>query len=461
MRKIILLLFISTIGLAQDKEIPLGKITDSLSISGDRGTYAVYLPTTYSEEKKWPVIMVFDPSGRGELAVSHFIEASERYGYIIAGSNNIKNATYQENFNIARAFYAEVLSRYSTDENGIYLGGFSGGARLASAIAVISKNIKGVLACGASFANNNTYIPKRNSFLYVGIVGDEDFNYREMKSADDYLNKLKFDSDLLIFSEGHVWPPKHFITKGVRLLTLKSMTRNILPKNEEKIKQFYTEDLEFNRDLVKRKEMLYAYRDLEAMKENYRFYFEKDSLKDLQKEVKRSKKYRTQRNSQYYVDEIEPSYYMDYLNYLPRDIAAAELESLGYWEGEINSLNKDFINSPDPAKQKMGKRLISFLTVVPSELEASYNEEENLHNLLYINIFKTIITPKEYDAYLKVLKYTVKNGDYGMALFYLEKMLKNDFKDVDRLNNQEGITLLRIQPEYNDLLEAYGLETMY
>ena len=91
----------------------------------------------------------------------------------------------------------------------------------------------------------------------------------------------------------------------------------------------------------------------------------------------------------------------------------------------------------------------------------SYNETDHLDNLLYIAILQTLVDEKNYNAYLNVLRYTVNKSEYGMALYYLEKMLKNGFKDTQLLDDQKGIALLRIQPEYNELLESYGLDTRY
>ncbi|MEL4307791.1 alpha/beta hydrolase [Joostella sp. CR20] len=459
MKKLLLLFFISTFGFSQ-QPTP-GTITDSIQIKYNRGSYALYVPSYYSAEKKWPIIMLFDPSGRGAMAVNRFKEASEKYGFIVACSNNVKNGTYQESLNIARAFYEDVIENHSVDTNALFLGGFSGGARLASAIAVISNKIKGVIVCGASFANTDNFMPKENDFMYVGLVGDEDFNYREMQSAKVYLDKLKFDSELIVFPGGHTWPSEQYVNKAVRTLALKAMTRNVLPKNETKIAEFFAEDLAYNKSLVQLGESYKAYNDLDELKQDYRFYVENDTLKTLQKEVKNTKEFRTQRASMYEIDQVEPSFYSDYLNYLPQDVASGELESLGYWEKEIKTIKKDYVNATVIEKQKMGKRLLNFLDIISTELGTSYDEKLQIDNLLYINIFKTFITPENPDPYLKILKFTVQKGEYGMALFYLEKLLDTGFKDTERLNAQEGISLLRIQPEYNEVLETYGLKTMY
>ncbi|MCM5661669.1 alpha/beta hydrolase [Galbibacter mesophilus] len=460
MKKLLILFFLTSLAWSQEKPV-LGKVTDALSITHSKDTYSVYLPTDYTSDRKWPVILVFDPNGRGALATEKFKEASEKYGYIIAASNGVKNSTYQENLNIARNFYAEVLQAYSADENNIYVAGFSGGARLAVTIAVISKNVKGVIACGASFANNEMYTPKKNNFLFVGVVGDEDFNYREMKLADEYLTKRKFDAELVFFSGGHVWPPKETINKAVRLLTLQSMTRNIIPRNDEEIAQFYAEDLAYNETLRTQLEMYRAYNDLDDMMENYRFYFEKDTLKELQKEIRRTKLYRSQRSDHAFVNMVEPNYYIDYVNFFPKDVASGELNSLSYWEGEVTDINKEYINSASAVKKRMGKRILNFMKILPSEMKTSYKEPEQTQNLLYLSIYSTIVDPTDYESYYPILKYSVQSGDYGMALFYLDKMLANGYKDIETLRQQDGITLLRIQPEYNELLESYGFDTMY
>ncbi|MCX2681541.1 alpha/beta hydrolase [Galbibacter sp. EGI 63066] len=461
LKKIIFFFLISTVGFSQEQLPEVGVITDSIAIENKNGSYSLYLPSDYNAEKTWPVILVFGPSGKGKLAVAPFVEAAEKYGYIVAGSNSLKNDTYQKNFNIARSFYDKVIKTYAVDTNKIYLAGFSGGARLAVAIATISKNIKGVIGCGASFANNDLYIPKRNSFLYVGLVGDEDFNYREMKTAMEYFDKLKFDAELLIFPGGHTWPPENYMIKAVRLLTLKSMTHNILPKNEERIQQFFNEDLDFNRELILKLEMLNAYNDIEEIKANYRPYFDMDTLKSREKEIRKNKLYKTQRNDQKEIDAAEPYYTFDYSTYLPKDIASGELESLAYWEDEIKKLKKEYLENAKPAKRKMGKRVLGYLEVFTDAIKDSYNEKEHADNLLYISIFETLVDPKAYDSYLEILKYTVKDGHYGIAYYYLEQMLENGFTDTKRLNEQEGITLLRIQPEYNEILESHGLKVLY
>jgi hypothetical protein len=54
-------------------------------------SYAVYLPSSYTPLKRWPIIYAFDPEARGRVPVNLYKEVAEKYGYIIVGSNNSRN----------------------------------------------------------------------------------------------------------------------------------------------------------------------------------------------------------------------------------------------------------------------------------------------------------------------------------------------------------------------------------
>jgi hypothetical protein len=41
--------------------------------------------------RKWPIIYLFDPLARGEVAVEAVRAAAEKFGYIVVASNNSRN----------------------------------------------------------------------------------------------------------------------------------------------------------------------------------------------------------------------------------------------------------------------------------------------------------------------------------------------------------------------------------
>jgi len=47
-------------------------IPNVTALANPRQSYALYLPLKYSREHRWPVIYVFDPGARGQLALQQF-----------------------------------------------------------------------------------------------------------------------------------------------------------------------------------------------------------------------------------------------------------------------------------------------------------------------------------------------------------------------------------------------------
>src|SRR5690349_15033911 len=68
-----------------------GKIVNITCAPDPSQSYALYLPSNYSPDRRWPIIYAFDPFARGTVPVELYKRAAEKYGYIVAGSNNAKN----------------------------------------------------------------------------------------------------------------------------------------------------------------------------------------------------------------------------------------------------------------------------------------------------------------------------------------------------------------------------------
>src|SRR5213075_1314444 len=69
-----------------------GKVIPKVTCAGNsQQSYALYLPSQFSPNKRWPIIYAFDPAARGQVAVEAIRAAAERYGYIVVASNNSRN----------------------------------------------------------------------------------------------------------------------------------------------------------------------------------------------------------------------------------------------------------------------------------------------------------------------------------------------------------------------------------
>src|SRR5215218_3473707 len=71
---------------------PKGRVVEKVSVARDPTQhYALYLPASYTPALKYPVLYCFDAGGRGSLPVARFSEAAEKYGYVVVGSNSLRN----------------------------------------------------------------------------------------------------------------------------------------------------------------------------------------------------------------------------------------------------------------------------------------------------------------------------------------------------------------------------------
>src|SRR5215831_5166647 len=133
----------------QDSLIKQGEIIEQLVCRDDPDqSYALYLPTTYAPDRVWPMLYAFDPGARGGLPVERFKAAAERYGWIVAGSNNSRNGSMAKSMEAARAMWKDTHQRFAIAEHETFVTGFSGGARVAIYLASACHDcVAGVIAC--------------------------------------------------------------------------------------------------------------------------------------------------------------------------------------------------------------------------------------------------------------------------------------------------------------------------
>src|SRR5580698_9923035 len=140
LRWVFLVVMAGGMGLAAFAQTPApGVVHASVAVTADpTNSYALYLPSAYSPAKRWPLLLAFDAFARGETSVNLFHEAAEKYGFIVVGSNNSRN--FQDPSAAIRLLGADIKEHYSVDPRRLYVTGVSGGARVASSIAIACKS---------------------------------------------------------------------------------------------------------------------------------------------------------------------------------------------------------------------------------------------------------------------------------------------------------------------------------
>lgn len=162
--------------------------------------YALYLP-----EKFDALLIILDPAARGDVPIRKYTLLADQYGIIMAGSYNSRNFDGNSSIESFVTIYNDITSRYNINPEKIWVSGFSGGARAAVSVGLIYPEVRGVIGCGAGFADENADVTKLSN--YAGIAGMADMNFTELSDNSNYLDEKKVSNVLLTFNGGHIWPP--------------------------------------------------------------------------------------------------------------------------------------------------------------------------------------------------------------------------------------------------------------
>ena len=195
-----------------------------VALANPEQSYALYLPSTYSSQKHWPIVYAFDPGARGSTPVELMKDAAERYGYIVVGSNNSRNGSWKIEAESAEAMLKDTHARLSVDDRRVYFAGFSGGARVAARIAQLCKCAAGVLLNGAGFQPEPS-VSHEGPFVVFAAVGTYDFNYPELVHTDEDLEILGYTHFFRRFEGPHQWAPASAMDEALawfRLLAMKT-----------------------------------------------------------------------------------------------------------------------------------------------------------------------------------------------------------------------------------------------
>ena len=228
------LLVLGSISLAAPDNPPLkpGEITRKVVCTAHpEQSYALYLPSAYNAQKRWPIVYVFDPGARGMIPTQLMKDAAEQYGYILATSNNSKNGPWKPEIEAATAMWEDTHTRFAIDDQRVSLAGFSGGARVASQIAQRCNCAQGVFMSGAGFAPGSP--PTRDKIFAVFLTaGMLDFNYSELMGLEPQLASLGFPHFLQRFDGAHEWGPAPVWPEAFAWMNLLAMKDKRLPHDD-------------------------------------------------------------------------------------------------------------------------------------------------------------------------------------------------------------------------------------
>src|SRR5215467_3152400 len=176
---------------------PAGKIIEHIICRGNATqSYALYIPP---RNEKFTVIYFFDPHGDGALPLKKYKALADKYNYVLIGSNNSKNGNdWTTTENIWQTLFNDTQGRLICNKDRIYACGFSGGAKVASYIALHHNEIKAVIANGAGLPDET---PEGNfNFSFTAVTGEGDMNMTDLVVINGELDKTQTKHRIIFFN---------------------------------------------------------------------------------------------------------------------------------------------------------------------------------------------------------------------------------------------------------------------
>lgn len=443
-----------------------GKIIDTVWAKHDRSeSYALYLPSSYSKKRHWPVLYVFEPMARASLPLKFFKQAAEKYGYILVCSNNAKNGPWEPILDAADAMFVDTFSRFSIDSERVYTSGFSGGSRAAVSMAVITRKVQGVIGCGAGFSNVSAYRPSAiDNFVYIGLVGNKDMNYSEHLDVARSLDELRIENELLVFEGVHQWPPADELETAIAWLEIQRAKRSNQKPNDLLLDDMKNKVLKAAKQLESDDQILPAIEKYEFGINTLDSFVEVSDLNNRVEGLKNLKTYprSLKKRQKLFAKEakLKEKYIKSFAElHITRLDTAAGLKGEAWWHNEIDYL-KRLSKGKDKQEHQMAERMINLIWARCAESSFSYLAKRDNEMALILNNLWLYAQPKSVWAYWNLAKVLALSAKHEESISALEKAVEYGLSRVKSLEREPAFQLISNERRYKDLKKKLQSKTV-
>lgn len=443
---------------AAAQDFPRGQLVEKVVVQSDASeSYALYLPKAYRPDRKWPILYVFDARSNGVEAARRFLAGAERYGYLVASSNNsASDGPMEPNVKALQAMWPDTHARLAIDDRRVYAAGFSGTVRFACSMALAAPGtIEGVVAAGAGFPFG-TRPTKDTPFLYYGTVGDRDFNYYEVLDLADEMTRLGLPHRVEVFAGPHQWMSEELATRAFGWLELQAMKKGLKEKDAALIQALWTDDLARARAL-EASDLPEAHRLYTSIAEDYRGLADAEALNDVAVQLSRiaaSEAFKKERKLRQDREQRDKQY----LAAAPRAMSTADLAQ-AIQDLHIQELKKQK-DSPDPAESLAARRLLNaLLGQTTFYLPRMFTEQGKHDRAAFVLSIGAEIAPDSPEIWYEIAAAHARNGAKKKALESLRKAVGKGFADLPRLEGEAAFAGLRQDKGYLKLVADLAKKT--
>jgi len=445
---------------AQTDSIPKGQVVDRIDALNDSSqSYALYLPSNYTPNRKWPVLYAFDPGARGRVPVERFKEAAEKYGWIVIGSNNSHNGPWDLAINAWNAMQTDSHQRFAIDDERLYATGFSGGARVAVGIAVACKCLAGVMANGAGFPINVSPSPAMH-FVYFGAAGIDDFNYPELKNLEEPLTKAGISHRIQTFEGRHEWPPVPVATAAVEWMELQAIRAGKRARDDGFISAVWQQRLNDAKTLEESKKYYEAYQLYLDLTENFKGLGDVAPIETKVKQLRDSSELKAAIRE----EQVQIKKQREMENRLQVLIAGrvggdrvnqseVEFDSNNLLPKILNDLRKQSKAPDDSTERRIARRVLDglFIGMIEQGISLLQTEKKYSESIKRFQVAAEI-NPDRAGTFFYLAWAYAANRDKKKALQLLNQAVEKGFSDAATITANKAFDFIRNDPEYQQIM---------
>ena len=430
--------------------IPRGQIVEKVVTQADPGqSYALYVPTSYKADRAWPILYAFDARSNGLLVAERFRAGAEKYGFLVASSNNsASDGPNTPNLAAMRAMWSDTHARFSIDDKRVYAAGFSGTVRFACNLALSAPgSLTGIIGAGAGFPFD-TKPTKDTPFVFFGTVGERDFNYYEVMDLDEQMTALGLPHRIELFPGTHEWMPEDLATRALGWMELQAMKKGLREKDPALVESLWSSEMahaaSFDPDPVE------AERFYSGLAATFDGLAKPEAVAEVRKKAealaasdayKKERKVRQERNQR---DK-------DYVARAPKALGSADL-SQALTDLRIHELKKQ-AESSDHAQSMSARRLLNTVLVQTSYyLPQMYTERGEHDRAIFVLSISAEIVPDSAEVWYELAAANARKGSKKKAVENLRKAVEKGWTDLPRLEGEAAFAPLRQDKGYQEVV---------
>jgi hypothetical protein len=404
--------------------------------------YALYLPSDYEVEKKWPILLALDPAARGEAPLKAFKKAADEYGYILVGSHNSRNGPMDLALLALIEMWADAKRRFSIDLNRVYTAGFSGGVRVAGKFAQAGGEVQALIGCGAGF---DIEAPKGPlSFSFIGVCGNRDMNFMWLQTLNAELLGKKVSSRLVTFEGEHAWPPPEVCRQAVQWVELDSFRRGNRPIDKKLVEELYRLERLRAEELEKEGKFFQSYLvqlDLRSDFEGLR------SLKAVRRSIQRLAGTHRLRESWKEAQALEQEESRRLKEILAEFLDTRRRKKSEWWKKKIKSI-RNLAKGSRKDYQLMATRLINAMWRNGYERAWLATLEKDFETAVYFAEVAALVMPDSPEVLYNLARMYAFNSQTEKALDTLEAAVEHGLENRGRIEMDDAFQELRSEPEF-------------